>query len=43
MALTINNSSYSGQHAGEYLAAGLLSNDTVANGGVTVKANVLHK
>lgn len=43
MALTINNSSYSGQHAGEYLAAGLLSNDTVANGGVTVKANILHK
>ena len=43
MGLTINNSSYSGKHAGEYLAAALLSNDTVANGGVTVKANVLHK
>lgn len=43
MSLTINNSSYSGQHAGEFLAAGLLSNDTVSNGGVTVKANVLHK
>lgn len=43
MGLTITNSSYSGQHAGEYLAAALLTNDTVANGGVTVKANILHK
>jgi hypothetical protein len=43
MSLTITNSSYNGVHAGEYLAAGLLSNDTVANGGVTVKANILHK
>lgn len=43
MGLTITNSSYAGKHAGEYLAAALLTNDTVAKGGVTVKANVLHK
>jgi hypothetical protein len=43
MALTITNSSYSGKHAGEYLASALLTNDTVANGGVTVKPNILHK
>ena len=43
MSITISNSSYSGQHAGEYLAAGLLAADTIAKGNITVKSNVAYK
>jgi hypothetical protein len=36
-------SSFSGQFAGEYVSAALLSGTTVANGGITVKPNVKYK
>ena len=43
MGVTISNSSYSGAHAGEYLASGLLQGDTIAKGNITVKSNVAFK
>ena len=37
------NSTYSGQFAGEYIAAALLSASTIDDGGLTVKANIAFK
>ena len=34
---------YSGEFAGEYISAALLSGSTLDNGGITVKPNVKHK
>ena len=34
---------YSGEFAGEYIAAALLEGNTISNGGVTVKPNISHK
>jgi len=36
-------STYSGEFAGEYIAAALLSGSTIENGGITVKPNVKYK
>ena len=34
---------YAGEFAGKYISAALLSGNTIANGGITVKPNVKHK
>jgi len=43
MALTITSSTYNGEFAGKYIAAALLSADTIEGGGITVKPNVKYK
>ena len=44
LATTVTvNSSYSGEFAGEYIAAALLSASTIDDGGLTVKANIAFK
>jgi hypothetical protein len=44
LATTVTvNSSYSGEFAGEYIAASLLSASTIDDGGLTVKANIAFK
>jgi len=43
MALTITSSTYAGEFAGKYIAAALLSADTIEGGGITVKPNVKYK
>tara|TARA_R100000951_G_scaffold105962_3_gene100100 strand:+ start:543 stop:1541 length:999 start_codon:yes stop_codon:yes gene_type:complete len=44
LATTTNvTSSYSGQFAGEYIAAALLSSSTIDDGGLTIKANISYK
>jgi len=39
----IVNSSYSGESAGKYISAALLSGNTIANGGLTIRPNVKFK
>jgi len=34
---------YAGEHAGEFVSAALLSGNTIANGGITIKPNVKYK
>ena len=43
MAVTITSSTYAGEFAGKYIAAALLSADTIEGGGITVKPNVKYK
>ena len=44
MATTTNiTSTYSGEFAGKYVSAALLSADTIENGGITVKPNIKYK
>ena len=44
LATTVTvNSTYAGEFAGEYIAAGLLSASTIDDGGITVKANIAFK
>jgi hypothetical protein len=43
MAVTITSSTYNGEFAGKYIAAALLSADTIEGGGITVKPNVKYK
>ena len=45
MATTTNivNSSYAGESAGKYISAALLSGNTIANGGLTIRPNVKFK
>jgi hypothetical protein len=45
MATTTNivNSSYKGESAGKYISAALLSGNTIANGGLTIRPNVKFK
>ncbi len=40
---TITSSSYAGEFAGKYIAAALLSADTLDGGGITIKPNVKYK
>ena len=42
MALSIT-SNYAGQWAGKYIAAALLSGDTIAKGGIEVLPNIKYK
>jgi len=39
----IVNSSYAGESAGKYISAALLSGNTIANGGLTIRPNVKFK
>jgi hypothetical protein len=41
--VTTINSTYAGEFAGNYIAAAILSANTIANGGVTVRANIKFK
>jgi hypothetical protein len=44
MATTTNvTTTYSGEFAGKYISAALLSGSTIANGGIEVKPNVKYK
>jgi hypothetical protein len=44
MATTTSiTTTYSGEFAGEYISAALLSGNTLENGGITVKPNIKHK
>ena len=42
-SVTSITTTYAGEFAGEYIAAALLSGNTIANGGITVKPNVKYK
>ena len=42
MSLSIN-STYAGQWSGKYIAAALLSGDTIAKGGIEVMPNIKYK
>lgn len=43
MSLVITNSSYAGEFAGKYIAAALLTGDTLANNEITIMPNVRYK
>ena len=43
MSLVITNSTYAGEFAGKYIAAALLSGDTLANNEITILPNVRYK
>ena len=43
MSLVITNSTYAGEFAGKYIAAALLSGDTLANNEITIMPNVPYK
>lgn len=42
-SVTSITTTYAGEFAGDYIAAALLSGNTIANGGITVKPNVKYK
>ena len=42
-SVTSITTTYAGEFAGDYIAAALLSGNTIGNGGITVKPNVKYK